>query len=285
LRRFLKQEINSRVSKDPHTTEERLAAAIDAAHAAGAILKAGVGGTHHIQTKSADTDLLTEIDLQAEDAVLRTLRARFVEDRFLAEESGEGPGSLGTWIIDPLDGTTNYAHAIPLFSVSIAYADASGVRLGVVYDPMREELFQAVQGGGSQLNGHALAVSDTPDLNQSLLTTGFPYDVRTSQENNLDHYADLALRTQGVRRFGSAALDLAYVAAGRFDGYWEVRSFPWDVAAGVLLVTEAGGKVSQVSGAELPPFAGPEAVSVTATNGRIHDELLAALTRRGGPSD
>lgn len=267
--------------------EERLTVAISAARAAGAILSDSLEQPHTVHTKSADTDLLTEVDIEAERVVLGALRDRFPDDGFLAEESGEHPGAEGTWIIDPLDGTTNYAHGIPFFSVSIAYTDSSGIRLGVVFDPVRDELFQAVVDQGAFLNGRPIRVSATPDLNRSLLTTGFPYDVRTTKANNLDNYAALALRTQGVRRLGSAALDLAYVAAGRFDGYWELVSYPWDVAAGLLLVTEAGGTHSQTHGGELPRFSGSESVSVLATNGRIHAAMLAALARqeaRGGTS-
>jgi myo-inositol-1(or 4)-monophosphatase len=263
-------------------TEERLQAAIRAARDAATIMRTGLGQEHSVRFKSADTDLLTEIDLQVEAAVAEALRRRFPDEGFLAEESGELIEGRGTWIIDPLDGTTNYAHDIPFFSISIAYASDAGVELGVVLDPIREEMFQAVRGRGAWLNGQAIQVSSTPDLNRSLLTTGFPYDVRTAQANNLDHYADLALRTQGVRRLGSAALDLAYVASGRFDGYWELSTYPWDVAAGLLLVTEAGGVVSQTSGEDLPSFSSPANVSVLATNGRIHSAMLAAL---GEPAD
>lgn len=259
--------------------EDRLAAAVDAAHAAGSILRDGLHRTHTVRTKTADTDLLTEVDIEAEQAVLGILRGRFPEDGILAEESGQQPGAHGIWIIDPLDGTTNYAHGIPFFSVAIAFSDPTGVRLGVVYDPVRDELFQASAGGGAELNGQPLSVSDTPDLNRSLLTTGFPYDVRTTQANNLDNYAALALQTQGVRRLGSAALDLSYVAAGRFDGYWEVKSYPWDVAAGLVLVKEAGGQVTETSGGPIPAFDGAGGVSVLATNGRIHQAMLAALTQ------
>jgi myo-inositol-1(or 4)-monophosphatase len=270
------------VLNDATSIEDRLTTAVNAARAAGAILIKGLGQPHTVHTKSADTDLLTEVDLEAEEAVLHILRERFPEDGFLAEESGERAGAKGTWIIDPLDGTTNFAHGIPFFSVSIAFADTSGVRLGVVFDPVRDELFQAAFSRGALLNGQSIQVSETPDLNRSLLTTGFPYDVRTTKENNLENYAAFALRTQGVRRLGSAALDLAYVAAGRFDGYWELLSYPWDVAAGTLLVVEAGGTVSQTTDREPPRFNGSEGVSVLATNGRIHSAMLAALARREG---
>lgn len=276
-----KEKVNQ-VSNPATNIEVRLTAAVNAARTAGAILKEGLGQHHTVRTKSADTDLLTEIDLRAEEALLASLQERFPKDGFLAEESGERAGVEGTWIIDPLDGTTNFAHGIPFFSVSIAFADTSGVRLGVVFDPVRDELFQAALGRGALLNGRPIRVSATPDLNHSLLTTGFPYDVRTTEANNLDNYAALALRTQGVRRFGSAALDLAYVAAGRFDGYWELLSYPWDVAAGMLLVAEAGGTVSQATDREPPRFNGSEGVSILATNGRIHSAMLAALTRREG---
>jgi len=267
---------------DHATTEDKLTAAVHAARAAGILLKQGLDQPHTVRTKSTDTDLLTEIDLRSESAVLEALRDRFPDDAFLAEESGGTVEDSGTWIIDPLDGTTNFAHGIPFFSVAIAYVDASGIRLGVVFDPVRDELFQAVQGQGAFLNGKSIQVSETTNLNQSLLTTGFPYAIRTAKDNNLDHYAELALRTQGVRRLGSAALDLAYVAVGRFDGYWELLSYPWDVAAGMLLVAEAGGTVSQTTGDEPPRFTGPTGISVLATNGRIHAAMLAVLAQDGG---
>jgi myo-inositol-1(or 4)-monophosphatase len=163
-----------------------------------------------------------------------------------------------------------------MFTVSIAWVDIRGPKLGVIHDPVHGELFRAARGLGAQLNGSPISVSNTPVLDQSLLVTGFPYDIRENPDNNLDHYTDLSLRSLGVRRLGSAALDLAYVAAGRFDAYWELRLFPWDMAAGVLLVKEAGGEVSRAEGAG-DIFAEP--ISLLASNGHIHAEMLEALGR------
>jgi myo-inositol-1(or 4)-monophosphatase len=274
------QKDDQRVPTHTPTIDDRLTAALEAARLVGAILLEGLGRPHDVRSKSDDTDLLTEIDLKAEAAVLDYLQSRFPDDAILAEEGGARPGETGTWFIDPLDGTTNFAHAIPFFSVSLAYADDAGVRLGVVFDPVRDELFQGVRGLGAEVNGKALQVSRTANLNRSLLTTGFPYDMRTAQTTNLDHYADLAMLTQGVRRLGAASLDLAYVAAGRFDGYWELRTYPWDASAGMLLVTEAGGMISSTLGPQAPQFEGMSPSSVLATNGHIHEAMLAVLARR-----
>jgi myo-inositol-1(or 4)-monophosphatase len=170
----------------------------------------------------------------------------------------------------------NYAHGVPIFSVSIAYTEGGEVVIGAVFDPARGEYFCAASGGGSWLNGAPINVSSEGTLDQSLLVTGFPYDVRTNANNNLEEYAAFSLRSQGVRRLGSAAIDLAYVAAGRFDGFWEISIHPWDIAAGSLIVTEAGGRVTDVRGG--PDFlAHPP--SVLATNGRIHEEMLSVLNR------
>ncbi|MGH2626407.1 MAG: inositol monophosphatase family protein, partial [Anaerolineales bacterium] len=195
----------------------------------------------------------------------------------------------GRWLIDPLVGTTNFAHALPFFSVSIAWARDDEPLVAVVYDPVRHELFHAVRGGGAWLgppktggdpaapSGRRLRVSEEAELGDSLLVTGFPYDIRTNPENNLAHYNAFALRSQGVRRLGSAALDLAYLADGRFDGYWELRLSPWDWAAGVLLVREAGGRVTRIDGTtdllRPPP-------SLLATNRKIHEAMLEVLQER-----
>lgn len=221
-------------------------------------------------------DLVTDYDLEAEGYLINSIREAFPEDAILAEEGGGIAGSSGQWFIDPLDGTVNFAHGIPIFSVSIAYLDQAGPQVGVIYDPIRDELFSAVRGMGALLNQSPISVSDTLTLDESLLATGFPYDIRENPDNNLDHYTDLSLRSMGVRRIGSAALDLAYVAAGRFDAYWEVRISPWDVAAGVLLVQEAGGEVSRAEG-DGDIFAHP--ISLLASNGHIHTTVLEVLGR------
>ncbi len=240
---------------------------------AGEILAKNYGNPQHIEYKGA-VNLVTATDYASEDLILSRLKTAFPEDDILAEERGPSPrDSEGLWIVDPLDGTNNYAHGFPMFCVSIGYVKGGRIRLGAVYEPLRDELFMAGQGKGATLNGSPLAVSSTPLLNSSLVATGFPYDKRESPINNLDHFQRFALRVQGVRRGGSAALDLAYVAMGRLDGFWELKLSPWDVAAGVLLVREAGGCVTDFSGGENYLY-GSE---VVATNGRIHQEMLATL--------
>jgi myo-inositol-1(or 4)-monophosphatase len=250
--------------------------AVDAAHAAGRLLRDALVGARRITYKGTPTNLVTEMDSRAEAMIVDTLRAAFPDDAVLAEERGaEGGRSGRRWIIDPLDGTTNYAHGVPAFAVSIALETAGRVDLGVLYEPNLDEMFVAERGGGATMNDVRLAVSATTTLDASLLTTGFPYDVRECADNNLAEYAAFSLRSRGVRRWGSAVIDLAYIAAGRFDGYWELRLMPWDVAAGALVVEEAGGRVSNIEG-------GPMDVNtptLVATNGRVHDEMLAVLAQ------
>jgi len=221
-------------------------------------------------------ELVTEFDGTSERLIVDAIGRAFPGDATLAEEGGARQGERWRWIIDPLDGTTNFAHGLPHFAVSIAGEELGELAFGVVYDPMRDELFSAGRGGGAFLNDARLHISPSAALADSLLVTGFPYDLRSHPDNNLDRYAWLAMQTRGVRRFGSAALDLAYVAAGRFDGYWELRLAPWDLAAGMLLVREAGGTVTRVDG-------GPDVLrpptSIAATNGLIHEELLEALKK------
>jgi myo-inositol-1(or 4)-monophosphatase len=244
------------------------------ARKAGDILQSGYGKNIKIDKKS-EIDLVTDIDRQSEAYIVNALREKFPGHQIITEEQGLFQGSSDhTWYIDPLDGTINYAHGVPIFSVSIAYVKDRQVNLAAVYDPMRGEFFCAERGVGSWLNGELLHVSKETTLDQSLLVTGFPYDIRTNQENNLSNYATLTLRSLGVRRLGSAAIDLAYIAAGRFDGFWEVRIEPWDIAAGSLIVQEAGGKVTDVKGG--PDFLSPTP-SILATNGHIHKEMLAVL--------
>lgn len=258
---------------------DRLTFAQELAREAGALLKQGLGRRHSIHTKSQAVDLVTEYDLRSEQLILERLHAQYEGDSILSEESGAEGESEATWVVDPLDGTTNFAHGVPIFCVSIAYIVRGNLQMGVVFDPMRDEMFYASAGGGAYLNERRLQVSDTDRLDVSLLVTGFPYEVWVSEANNLDHFSDFALRTHGVRRTGSAALDLAYVAAGRFEGYWEISVFPWDWAAGALLVREAGGRVSQANGAQELTLDAP---SLVASNGRLHDQMLAILAQSPG---
>ncbi len=259
-------------------TEPTLQDLILLARQAGEILRLGFGKTHQVDYKSL-IDPVTEIDRQSEAFLLENIRRRFPEHRIVAEENGEFQGDADAlWYIDPLDGTVNYAHGIPIFSVSLAYAREGEVQFGVVYAPQMNECFAAARGAGATLNGHPIRVSSTSDLDHSLLVTGFPYHVRTTPENNLNWYAHFALRTQGVRRLGSAALDLCYVAAGRFDGYWEKFVEPWDIAAGALIAREAGARVTAYDGGGAI-FRRP--CSVIAANPSIHTAMMGEFRANG----
>ena len=248
--------------------------AIDAARAAGRALRDALSETRHVSYKGPVTNLVTEMDGRAEAIVVDALTAAFPDDGILAEEGSARRGRSGRrWIIDPLDGTTNYAHGLPLFSVGIGLEMAGSILVGVVYDPTRDELFVGERGGGAWLNDTRLTVSTTATLDTSLLVTGFPYNIREVADTNLKEYATFALRARAVRRLGSALLDFAYVAAGRFDGFWELGLSPWDVAAGRILVEEAGGRVTDLRGGRVDI----DRPKIVATNGRIHDEMLAVL--------
>ncbi len=252
-----------------------LAVAAEAARKAGGILKENIDGAREI-TYKGDINLVTEMDTRSERAVVGILSSSFPDHGIIAEEETTiRNGSGYTWIIDPLDGTTNYAHGYPCFSVSIALQHEDDVILGVVYDPMRDELFTAQKGQGAHLNGKRIRVSAADELIKSLLATGFPYDRKVSEKNNLDYFHDLLMASQEVRRDGSAALDLCSVAAGRFDGFWELKLKPWDVAAGSLIVLEAGGRVTDLSGSTFDIF-GDE---VLASNGMIHGKMVEILKR------
>lgn len=250
---------------------------LELARGAGAILRRGYEEHHTISYKS-EIDLVTEIDRQSEDWLLGQIARRFPGHHVLAEETGGLDGDDGhLWFVDPLDGTVNYAHGVPIFCVSIAYAHHGELRLAAIYDPMRDECFAAEKGRGAFLNGRPIQVSGATDLNRSLLVTGFPYDIRTTAHNNLDNYARFALRSQGVRRLGAAALDLCYVAAGRFDGYWELSLKPWDVAAGALIAREAGARVTAADGSP-DPLQPP--CSVLAATPGIYNAMLTLLQEK-----
>ena len=249
------------------------------ARQAGEILLDGFGQQIKIDHKG-EIDLVTEMDRCSEAFLLDRIRERYPDDRIVAEESGVIQGKNGqVWHIDPLDGTVNYAHGIPFFAVSLGYVRDGKVKLGVVYDPVQDECYTAEHGKGALLNGKPLHVSSADRLIRSLLVTGFPYDIRERQDNNLDHYSNLSLLSQGVRRLGSAALDLCYVAAGRLEGFWEVQIQSYDIAAGALIVKEAGGIVTDVRGG--PDFLNSPC-SVLATNGHIHQAMLDALWKPEG---
>jgi myo-inositol-1(or 4)-monophosphatase len=248
--------------------------AVEVARAAGDLLRRELTGPRRIEFKGSPTNLVTEMDARAETLIVERLLEAFPGDGVLAEERGAQAGrSNRRWIIDPVDGTTNYAHGLPLYCVSIALEVAGRVELGVAYDPSHDELFVAERGAGAVCNDVPLSVSSAPTLQASLLATGFPYDVRTNPDNNVKEYAAFSLRARGVRRLGSAVLYLAWVAAGRFDGYWELRLGAWDVAAAGLMVEEAGGRLTSLTGGPIEL----ERPTVVASNGRIHDEMLALL--------
>lgn len=250
-----------------------LSFAIETARRAGALLLEGLARRRTMELKSA-YEVVTEVDRASEDLIVNAIHDAFPDHAILAEEgSGIDRTSPFLWLIDPLDGTNNYAHGFPFFSVSIALMESNDLILGVVFDPLRDELFYAERGAGSWCNGQRLRVSETSALAASLVSTGFPYDFATTTDNNAQQFVRIQARTQGVRRAGSAALDLAYVAMGRLDAHWELRLKPWDTAAGALLVLEAGGRLSDWRGAPWDPWND----RLVASNGRIHDELIAAL--------
>jgi len=255
--------------------QDRLQLAVELARRAGGLLLDGYGRATQVRHKGA-VDLVTEYDLKSEQLLVEGIRSAYPADAILSEEGGGQEGEGVRWLVDPLDGTTNFAHGLPIFSVSIACVRVEELLLGVIYDPTREELFHTLAGEGAFLNEAPIRVSAATTLDESLLVTGFPYDIRTNPDNNLSYFNALAVRARAVRRLGSAALDLAYVAAGRFDGYWELRLNPWDWAAGVLLVREAGGRATTF-GEDEKVLDGD--ATLVATNGRIHEQLITALTR------
>jgi myo-inositol-1(or 4)-monophosphatase len=241
---------------------------------AGRIILEGLEGSLEV-THKGEVDLVTQVDLALETMIAEAIHDRFPDHSVLGEDGEEEKAQDAeyTWLVDPLDGTTNYVHGYPVFCVSVALAYGRDALAGVVYDPLREELFYAKKGRGATLNDRRIAVSSTDRLISSLLSTGFPYERATLPDNNLAQFNKLISRIQGVRRSGSVALDLANVAAGRLDGHWELHVKPWDTAAGGLLVKEAGGRVSGKAGDPWSPFES----YIVATNGKIHDELLAVL--------
>jgi myo-inositol-1(or 4)-monophosphatase len=247
--------------------------AIQAALNAGEILNKNRGRVKKVDYKGK-INIVTEIDLISERAILKLIKKNFPDHSILTEESKEQKtDSDYKWIIDPLDGTTNYAHDFPSYCISIALEEEGEVILGVVYNPLLEELFTVEAGKGAFLNKRRIHVSSTRDLSKSFLATGFPYDIRESEITNLDHFANFAVRSLAVRRAGSAALDLCYLAMGKFDGFWELKLSPWDTAAATLLVKEAGGKVTNFEGEKYSIYS----KHLLATNGRIHQQMIKVL--------
>jgi myo-inositol-1(or 4)-monophosphatase len=248
-------------------------AAVEFAREAGAIVREGYGRIHAPERKGR-IDLVTEYDRRSERCLIRRIGERFPSHRVLAEESGANDQSAAVrWVIDPLDGTTNFAHNYPFFCVSVGVEIEGELVAGAVFDPVRDELFAAARGAGATLNGTPIRVSGITRVEDALLVTGFPYSVREHPETVLPLFHAFLMRAQGVRRDGSAALNLCYLACGRFDGFWEGHLSPWDMAAGVLLVREAGGVVTDYAG---QPFR-LEARQILASNTRLHDEMIAIL--------
>ncbi len=258
--------------------DELLETAKSAARIAGDILKEGFGTTFKIDNKQGRNNLVTEYDYASEKAIINHIKSKYPNHKFLAEESGS-TGSKNEdeviWVIDPLDGTVNFAHSIPIFSVSIAALYRGELLCGVIYQPLLDELFYAGKGKGSFLNDRQISVSPSDDIHTSLLVTGFPYNVDKNPYNCVDTFVKIVLNGIPIRRLGSAALDLAYVACGRFDGFWEADLHPWDLAAGVIIVEEAGGKVSKYDG---KPFNIYD-ITILATNGIIHEQIMDVINK------
>lgn len=250
-----------------------VAVAAEAVLRAGVIQKERFGRPLDVRLKG-EIDLVTEVDRACEDAILDLLRARCPGHDIVAEESAlQSTGASHVWFVDPLDGTTNYAHGYPFFCASVALVVEGRVLAGAVYDPLKEELFTAERGAGAYLNGRRLRVSSASALNSSLLVTGFPYDVREDLANKLRPFARFMGLARAIRRDGAAALDLGYLAAGRIDGFWEEKLQPWDMLAGALMIEEAGGRLTRFDGSDY----GLSADEVLASNGRLHPAMLEVM--------
>lgn len=251
--------------------------AIEAAKEAGKYLKYSVGKVKSIEMKQGEErNLVSEIDRTSEAKIISIIKRHYPNHAILAEESGATSASADyKWVIDPLDGTTNFLHGLPVFCVTIGIEYKGEIVVGVVYDPNLDELFTAEKGSGAFCNGKRMKVSAAKELINSLLVTGFPYDIAKNPNNAVGHFVNFLMEGQGIRRLGSAALDLSYVAAGRFDGFWEVNLHPWDMAAGVLFVREAGGIVADFSGSPSSIYT----KQVLATNGIIHEAMLNVLKK------
>lgn len=263
-------------------SSRELEVAKKAAYEAGEVLRSKLNNLRQVEFKG-ERDLVTEADKESERVVLGILRKEFPDYPVLAEESGmvsaesvgEGEGPEMMWIVDPLDGTTNYAHGLPVFAVSIGLAKGGVPVAGVVYDPVRDEMFWAEQGRGAYLNEDRIQVSDVTRVERALLSAGFPYNVAESDIDNLDHFHTFSKCAQAVRSFGSAALDLCCVACGRQDGFWEYDLKPWDTAAGAVLVEEAGGRITNFAGGSWAY----DADTIVASNGLIHAQMIDLLSR------
>jgi myo-inositol-1(or 4)-monophosphatase len=258
---------------------EYLDFAIEVAREAGDVLKHYMKREKHIELKGR-ANLVTIADKESEALIIRRILERYPAHAVLAEESGVSgaqQGQAGRWIIDPLDGTTNFAHQYPFFSVSVGFEYAGQVLCGAVYDPCRDEMFSAARGAGCFMNGERLLVSDVDQLGSALILTGFPYGVRQKMKTAMTQFEAFLFETQAVRRGGSAALDLCYIALGRCDGFWEMDLHPWDTAAGQVIVEEAGGRVSDFEGKPFSIYG----KQIIASNGKIHREMVDVLRKCG----
>lgn len=252
--------------------------AIELAKEAGHIQLKAMGAAHHIEYKGKGVaNIVTEVDKKCEELIFGRIHKEYPSHEFLGEEGGLlKTKSEYKWIVDPLDGTVNYAHGYPLFATSIALEYKNEIILGVVYEPNRDELFAAQKGAGATLNGRRIRVSKTVELRKALLDTGFAYNVHEGeQRNNVNNFVNFLFKARAIRRDGVAASDLCYVACGRFDGFWELYLRPWDIAAGQLIVTEAGGRVSSFNGSPLDVYGN----EILATNGALHEQMIEVLVK------
>lgn len=257
--------------------DKLLKVAIKAAVKAGRYLRENFEKKIKVEHKG-EINLVTEQDRRSQEIIRRIIQKNFPRHSILGEEDLEVEGRPELqWLIDPIDGTTNFAHNLPIFCVSIALMEEGESRVGVVYNPMLDEMFWSIRGRGAFMNKKRVRVSTETRIGKSLLATGFPYDLRESSRNNLDHFNQFIRAAQGIRRCGAAAIDLCYVAAGRFDGFWELKLYPWDTAAGYLMIEEAGGKVTDFSGGPFDPFKR----EILASNGKIHRQMLDIIKATG----
>lgn len=253
--------------------EKELSVLRQASQEAGKILTSRFGQINRVIKKGA-IDLVSEADLQSEKTIIDIIGRHFPQDRIIAEEGGEsGQITERVWLIDPLDGTTNFTHHFSFFAVSIALEVEKELVLGAVFNPSADEYFEAVKGMGATLNNNPIKVSQTGKIEDALLATGFPYDVHENPDVAVERFKSMLVRAQGIRRPGSAAIDLCYVAAGRFDGFWEEGLKPWDTAAGILIVLEAGGRVTTFDGGRCSPFS----KNIVASNTLIHGAMTPLL--------
>ncbi|MGE5341015.1 MAG: inositol monophosphatase family protein [Candidatus Omnitrophota bacterium] len=252
-----------------------LRVSLEAAEAAGKYLKKFYGGRPQVEFKG-EVNLVTQCDRESQEIISGIIKKHFPTHSILGEEDlNVENDKTFLWVIDPIDGTINFAHSLPLFSISIAFMLEGQTQVGVVYVPLLDEMFHTIRGSGACLNRKPIAVSGEHEMVKCLLATGFPYDRQTSEQNNVNHFNQFILKCRDIRRMGSAAIDLCYTAAGRFDGYWELKLYPWDTAAACLMVLEAGGMVTDFSGNPFDPFM----KECLASNGQIHAEMLDILHR------